>query len=56
MIVHYRDLQDRRRATAAENIDGVPCVNGKPIPPLTTEEMAEALAQRDEVDRKFGRR
>lgn len=40
---------------SAENIDGVPCVNGTPIPPLTTEEMAEALAQRDEVDRKFGR-
>jgi hypothetical protein len=40
----------------AEMINGVPCVNGKPMKPLTSEEMAQAAEYQAAIDRQFGRR
>lgn len=38
-----------------EMINGVPHVNDQPMPPLTSEEMAQAAAYQEQLDRQFRR-
>lgn len=40
---------------SAQMINGLPCVNGRPVAPLTEEQMAAATAEDNEVMARFRR-